>query len=51
MLARVLLHVVDAPSPVDHTAHRAGLHRRSCVVDHLFFGVGHFNDRHTAQRP
>src|ERR1700740_2213239 len=50
MLARMLLHVIDASRPVDHTVNRTHKNGRRCVVNHLLLRVGHFNHRHIAER-
>ena len=37
MLSRVLLHVIDAPRPIDPPAHGPGSNRRRRIVDDLVF--------------
>ena len=50
VLAGVLLHVVDAARPVDFGVNGTKIHFRGGVVDHFFFGVGHFHNRSAVQR-
>jgi hypothetical protein len=51
VLASVLLHVIEAPLPINNSLHRSNLYRPIDNVDYLIFFVDHIHDTRTSKVP